>query len=123
MASPRARRLRANLTEAESRLWSVLRSKQVRGRRFRRQAPIGRYIVDFVCFAEKLVIEIDGGQHAKQRAYDAAREDWLAAEGFRVLRFWNNEVLDNLEGVLTVIAGALEGPPHPGPPPRGGRES
>ena len=67
MASPRARHLRTNLTEAESRLWSALRNKQVCGRRFRRQAPIGRYIVDFVCFAEKLVIEVDGGQHARQR--------------------------------------------------------
>lgn len=123
MASLRAQHLRKNLTEAESRLWSALRNKQVRGLRFRRQAPIGSYIVDFVCFAEKLVIEVDGGQHARQRAYDAERDAWLASEGFRILRFWKNEVLDNLEGVLTVITAALEGPPHPDPPPRGGRET
>ena len=109
----RARRLRRESTEAEKRLWNKLRARQLLGAKFRRQAPIGPYIVDFVCFERKLVIEIDGGQHAEhdQRAYDEERTKWLKSQGFRVLRFWNNEVLGNLEGVLTRIAEVLRGKP------------
>ncbi len=121
MASATARRLRKTPTDAETRLWSVLRRRQIEAARFRRQAPIGLYVVDFVCFDAKLVIEVDGGQHARQQDRDAARTAWLESQGFRVLRFWNNEVLRNIEGVAEQIAGALRASPHPGPPPQGGR--
>jgi len=83
--------------------------RQVDGLRFRRQAPIGRYIVDFVCFEQRLIIEIDGGQHADRTGQDAARTRWLEGEGFRVIRFWNNDVLDNTEGVVESIRLALRG--------------
>ncbi|MCH8113040.1 MAG: endonuclease domain-containing protein [Proteobacteria bacterium] len=121
MASATARRLRKTPTDAEQRLWSVLRRRQIEGARFRRQAPIGPYVVDFACLAEKLVVEVDGGQHARQQDRDAARTAWLESQGFHVLRFWNNEVLGNIEGVTERIAGALRASPHPGPPPQGGR--
>ena len=88
------------------------------GLQFRRQLPLGRYIVDFACPAARLIVEVDGGQHAEAR--DAGRTAWLEGQGFRVLRFWNNEVLGNLDGVLTAIAKAVT-PPLPGPPPQGGR--
>ncbi len=122
MASPTARRLRQYPTDAEQRLWSRLRQRQIEGARFRRQAPIGPYVVDFVCFGARLVIEVDGGQHAQQQDRDAQRTTWLEAQGFRVLRFWNHEVLGNIEGVAETIAGALRAPPLPGPAPHGGRE-
>jgi very-short-patch-repair endonuclease len=102
-----ARDLRKQLTDAERRLWYLLRRKQLAGFRFRRQAPIGRYIADFACFAERLIIEVDGGQHADAQAYDEARTAWLDSEGFRVLRFWNNDVLGNQEAVLQTILDAL----------------
>jgi very-short-patch-repair endonuclease len=95
----KARALRSNPTEAEKRLWQRLRYEQVDGFKFRRQAPIGGYIVDFVCFHARLVIELDGGQHADQIERDSERTGWLENEGFSVLRFWNNEVFDNIEGV------------------------
>jgi very-short-patch-repair endonuclease len=122
----KARNLRKNMTDAERRLWLFLRDKQ-RQARFRRQAPIGPYIADFACFDPRLVIEIDGGQHDEQRDYDTRRDDWLRSQGFLVLRFWNNEVLENTEGVLERILGELQAlvgvtPPHPSPPPPGGRE-
>jgi very-short-patch-repair endonuclease len=116
-----ARRLRSNLTDAERRLWNAIRQRQVNGRRFRRQAPIGRYIVDFVCFEEKLILEVDGGQHATRSDQDSVRTAWLEGEGFTVLRFWNSEVLGNFEGVLTSLSNHLQDTPHPNPPPQGGR--
>jgi very-short-patch-repair endonuclease len=107
MPSTRARQLRSNPTEAEKRLWSKLRLKQIDGNRFRRQVPIGRYVVDFVCFDRCLIIEVDGGQHDSRIVQDDARTAWLQREGFRVLRFWNNEVLGNIEGVYDVIVAHL----------------
>jgi len=100
-----AKKLRKSLTEAERLLWSYLRNRQL-GVKFRRQEPIGRYIVDFVCFEKKLVVEVDGGQHGG--SYDDERDRWLNMQGFRVLRFWNNEVLKNIEGVLEVIGKELD---------------
>jgi len=108
----RARKLRREATDAEKLLWRKLRARQVCGAKFRRQVPIGPYIVDFVCFEHRLIVEIDGGQHnePRGRAYDIQRTRWLESQGFRVLRFWNNEVLGNLEGVLTRIVQALNKP-------------
>jgi len=103
MASNHARSLRQNPTDAEMRLWSKLRRKQIDDHRFRRQVPIGPYIADFVCLEQRLVIEVDGGQHSES-VKDDIRTAWLGRQGFRVLRFWNNDVLGNTEGVLTVIA-------------------
>ena len=99
----RARRLRRQATDAERLLWYRLRRGQL-GVKFRRQAPIGPY-VDFVCFQRRLVIELDGGQHRPpaKRAYDARRSWWLQTQGFRVLRFWDSEVLTDIEGVLNRI--------------------
>jgi very-short-patch-repair endonuclease len=107
MASPRARELRKGSTDAERRLWSHLRLKQLDSFRFRRQQPIGVYIVDFFCPEASLIIEIDGGQHDANAARDAVRTRWLEAEGYRVIRFWNNDVLANTEGVLLAIREAL----------------
>lgn len=100
-----ARALRANMTDAERAIWQHLRAEQM-GVKFRRQVPIGRYIVDFVCFSHRLIIEIDGSQHADS-ASDKVRDAFLVAEGFKVLRFWNNEVLQQLDGVLEVVRLAL----------------
>jgi len=121
MANERARRLRGNSTEAEKRLWSVLRRRGLEGARFRRQVPLGRYIVDFLCLDARLVVEVDGGQHAIEAERDAERTGWLESQGFRVLRVWNNEVLENLDGVADIIAAALRATPLPAPPPQGGR--
>ena len=123
MADQRARRLRRNPTDAEKKLWSLLRRKQLSGYRFRRQVPIGPYVVDFACLAAHLVIEVDGGQHALSVERDKERTTWLEARGYKVVRFWNNEVLGNPDGVLQTILSALENqtPPHPIPPPPGGR--
>jgi very-short-patch-repair endonuclease len=104
-----ARDLRRNPTEAERTLWRHLRQRHVAGRKFRRQHPIGRYVLDFVCLETKLVIELDGGQHADREAEDRGRTAWLEARGFRVLRFWNTEVFENLEGVLAAILDAASG--------------
>lgn len=98
-----ARSLRKRPTEAEKLLWRYLSGKQLQGLKFRRQEPIGDYIVDFVCFSKRLIIEVDGGQHAIEREKDITRDEWLLSQGFKVLRFWNNEVLRNLEGVSDVI--------------------
>lgn len=108
----RARQLRREMTDAERLLWRRLRSKQL-GYGFRRQVPFGRYIVDFVCFDRRLVIEVDGGHHAEQVAYDTERTQWLESYGFRVLRFWNNDVLREIEGVLQAILAALRTPGAP----------
>ena len=120
MANPVARTLRAHSTDAEQLLWSALRGRRLQGWKFRRQVPIGRYIVDFCCLRARLVIEVDGGPHAAPSHRDADRTAWLEAETFRVIRFWNNVVLGNLEGVLQAIANALQQAPPPRPtPPRG----
>jgi very-short-patch-repair endonuclease len=113
-----ARRLRREATEVEKILWQALRERLAPWK-FRRQHPIGNRIADFACPARKLVIELDGGQHAERMAEDEQRSAELARHGYRVLRFWNNDVLDNLEGVLETIERALAlAPPHPPSPPR-----
>jgi very-short-patch-repair endonuclease len=99
----RARKLRKELTDAEQALWQRLRYKQLDGHKFRRQQPLGPYIVDFACFEKRLVIEVDGGQHAEKPLIDAKRTAWLTSQGFRVVRFWNNDVLNSIESVLAVI--------------------
>ncbi|MBL8706265.1 MAG: endonuclease domain-containing protein [Rhodospirillales bacterium] len=108
--TPRARALRRDSTAAERKLWSVLRSRRSSAYKFRRQFPIGPYIADFACFAHRLIIELDGGQHAQQAPYDDARTRYLEAQGWRVLRFWNNDALATTEGVLTMILDALANP-------------
>jgi very-short-patch-repair endonuclease len=109
MGEVRAKELRKSSTEAEKHLWRLLRAKQLAGYKFRRQEPIGRYIVDFVCFRPPVIIELDGGQHdaTKQRVRDAQRTSWLESQGFAVLRFWNNQLLENEAGVLHEILSAL----------------
>jgi very-short-patch-repair endonuclease len=115
-----ARKLRRNSTIAEQRLWYRLRSRSLNGMKFVRQESIGPYFVDFVCREHRLVIEVDGGQHC-ENAGDAVRDKWLREHGYCVLRFWNNDVLGNIEGVLETIANTL---PHdqraPSPPSSGG---
>src|SRR6201987_202125 len=109
----RARRLRANSTKAELRLWRRLRARGLMGHKFVRQEPIGPYIVDFICREHRLVIEVDGGQHATDKR-DAIRDRWLVDHRYRVLRFWNNEVLGNIEGVWeTIFAAASAAAPLP----------
>jgi very-short-patch-repair endonuclease len=117
-----ARHLRTNMTDSERRLWHHLRHRQLEGCRFRRQAPIGPYVVDFVCFERRLIVELDGGQHTQQKHEDALRTEWLNSQGFRVIRFWNHLVFEDQETVLETIWNALHTTPHPGPPPQGGRE-
>lgn len=104
MSIERARELRRNPTEAEIRLWGRLRRKQIAGARFRRQAPLGDYYVDFLCPAHRLIVEVDGGQHDARAGYDNRRTRWLKTQGYTVLRFWNNEVLANTDGVVEAIA-------------------
>jgi very-short-patch-repair endonuclease len=96
------------MTEAEKRLWYLMRRHNLEGKLFRRQVPIDDYIVDFACLSAHLVIEIDGGQHSWQVAQDESRTRCLEKLGFRVIRFWNNDVLGNTEGVLEMIVQALE---------------
>ncbi|MDP9423559.1 MAG: endonuclease domain-containing protein [Pseudomonadota bacterium] len=109
----RSRDLRNNATDAERKLWNALRSRQINGVRFNRQVPIGPFICDFVARGPKLVIEVDGGQHAIAAAADARRTRFLEDRGYRVIRFWNNEVLDNIEGVVEAILLALADRPSP----------
>ncbi|HEX7967220.1 MAG TPA: DUF559 domain-containing protein, partial [Stellaceae bacterium] len=114
MLSGTARRLRRGMTDAEKVMWRLLRSRQLAGFKFRRQQPIRRYIVDFACFSHKLIAEIDGGQHAATTEDDDIRSSFLAREGFRVLRFCNNEILENCEGVCAHILRVLDTrTPHP----------
>jgi very-short-patch-repair endonuclease len=124
----RAIRLRAEMTEAEKKLWRYLRGRQLDSRQFRKQVEIDDYVVDFCCLKARLVIEVDGGQHNARAAQDEARTRYLNAQGYRVIRFWNNEVLQNIDGVLQEIVRALQLPrlrdvshPHPNPPPIRGR--
>jgi len=109
MANDRTRQLRRKQTEAERKLWSRLWDRQLAGHKFRRQVALGPFIVDFVCFDRRVIVELDGGQHGQERYvdHDRARTAWLKGEGFSVLRFWNNEVMDNLDGVLATITEAL----------------
>jgi very-short-patch-repair endonuclease len=111
-----ARILRKTMTDTEQRLWSRPKRKQINGYRFRRQFPLGTYIADFVCLKARLIIEVDGGQHAEQTDHDTMRDHWLASQGFRVLRFWNNDVLHETDAVVEEIVRALkQPPPHPFP--------
>jgi very-short-patch-repair endonuclease len=105
--TPLAVRLRKNQTEAERKLWSQLRAKQLEGCKFRRQQPLGTYIVDFICFEKKVIIELDGGQHMDQEAKDQIRDKWLTKQGYKVIRFWDGEVFENLPGVLETIRAKL----------------
>ena len=107
MPNIRARTLRMNMTDAEKCLWAVLRGRRLRGYKFRRQRPVGPYILDFVCIEYRLVIEADGGQHA-DNAQDDVRTAWLAKAGWRVIRFWKNDILSNSEGVQETILQTLE---------------
>lgn len=118
----RARELRNNATDAERALWHHLRMWQLDGYKFRRQQPIGNYIVDFVCLEKRLIIELDGGQHAEQSNYDSERDAWLRDQRFTVLRFWNNDVLKNVEGVAAGIFETLKSSPFLNPSPQGGRK-
>jgi very-short-patch-repair endonuclease len=112
MTTIRARQLRHNSTDAERALWRALRSRQLGGHKFRWQQPLGAFIADFACLEARLVVEVDGGHHndEQQRAHDQNRSDWLQTHGFRVLRFWDHEVLAQLEAVKEMISKALNGP-------------
>ena len=101
--TPLAKSLRKRSTDAERKLWAYLKAKQLEGLKFRRQQPIGKYIVDFVCFEKKVVVELDGSQHMAQEEQDRERDAYLNKSGFIVLRFWNNDVLENIDGVYEVI--------------------
>ncbi len=104
-------------------MWQSIRKKQLHGHRFRRQVPLGPYVADFVCIERSLDVEVDGGQHSWREAQDLRRTGWLEAKGWRVVRFWNNEVMENITGVLERLVielgdgGKL---PHPNPPPPAG---
>lgn len=111
----RAKSMRSSATGAEHRLWQILRAKRFAGYKFKRQLPIDHYIVDFTCLTARLVVEVDGGQHAES-ARDERRDAYLRAQGFRILRFWNNEIFDNEEGVAARLSDALQSPlPNPSP--------
>ena len=113
----KAKSLRTHQTEAEQRLWYHLRAHRFMGLKFKRQKPMGPYIVDFVCLEHRLIIELDGGQHADQKSYDSQRDAWLRGQGFQVMRFWNNDVMKQLDEVLEQIRITLS----PGPSPTDGR--
>jgi very-short-patch-repair endonuclease len=118
-----ARHMRTTPTAAERKLrWHLRRRFPLEGSHFRRQVQIGPYITDFACHRLKLVIELDGGQHGSQIEKDDARTVRLESEGYRVLRFWNNDVLSNIDGVLTEIQNATTTTPTPDPSPQGGGE-
>jgi very-short-patch-repair endonuclease len=106
----RAKEMRREPTAQEEALWEKLRAKRLAGWKFRHQSPIGPFVPDFCCPAARLIIELDGSQHAKAEAYDDARTRFLEREGYRILRFWNNDIDRNLEGVLTTIREALTAP-------------
>jgi very-short-patch-repair endonuclease len=110
------RRLRNSPTDAEHRLWQRLRARQIEGCKFRRQHPYGNFILDFVCLERRVAVELDGSQHASASERDATRTMALEVDGFIVLRFWNNEVFENIEGVLESVRQCLEGRETPSPP-------
>jgi very-short-patch-repair endonuclease len=121
-----ARRLRRNQTHAERLLWFRLRDRRLAGWKFKRQVPIDRFVVDFLCADAKLIVEPDGGQHDHNKARDADRTRVLESMGYLVLRFWNHDVMRNMDGVLEEILSTVSqyrsGPPHPTPLPYGERE-
>ncbi len=118
-----ARKLRRNTTDAELMLWLALRNRRLNGHKFKRQVPFGPYVADFLCVEAKLIIEADGGQHAEEIINDLERSRYFESQGYRVLRFWNNEILRNLEGVLETIAAELGESPLTQPSPRRERAS
>ena len=118
----RARELRKQSTDAERLLWSRFRDRRLMGLKFRRQSPIGRYIVDFVCYEHNLIVEIDGAHHQEQRASDLCRTEWLNSHGFSVVRYWNNQVLEDMDSVLESIRMTLEVETSPSPQPSPLRE-
>jgi very-short-patch-repair endonuclease len=101
-----AKKLRKNATETETLFWFEVKDRRLGGHKFRRQCPIGKYIVDFLCLEKKLIVEIDGGQH-NEKTNDKIRDEYLSALGFKVMRFWNNELLENMDGVLSTLTLAL----------------
>jgi very-short-patch-repair endonuclease len=111
----KARVLRRAMTDAELRMWYHLRAGRFLGLKFRRQVPLGNYIVDFICPSALLIVELDGGQHAERIAQDEERSRWLQGQGYRVIRFWNSDVLGNLEGVLQEIEANCRPSPRPSP--------
>ncbi len=114
-----ARELRKNQTDAERRLWLHLRDRRLAGFKFRRQYPVGACIADFACLGKHLIVEVDGGQHNERQGQDVQRTRFLERRGFRVLRFWNNDVLKNTDAVLNVILDALDAPSSPALLPEG----
>jgi very-short-patch-repair endonuclease len=108
----RARSLRKSFTDAELKLWRLLKNRSLKNFKFRRQHPVGPYIADFACLERKLIIELDGGQHAEKASYDSRRTTYLESTGYRVIRFWDNDVLTNTESVVQAIHDALD---HPSP--------
>ena len=114
--------MRREMTEAELKLWSIVRNRSLIGAKFRRQVPIGNYVADFCCLGLRLIVELDGGQHAEQEAADTSRSRFLAKEGFRVLRFWNDQVLSGSEFVVAEILAAIsEDERAPSPVAQGAR--
>jgi very-short-patch-repair endonuclease len=111
----RAQELRQNATDAEKRLWLYLRNRQLDGHKFSRQMPVGPFICDFMCREARLIVELDGGQHDAAAGRDAERTRFIESEGYRVIRFWNNDVLGNVDGVLSEILRVLAGSPTPSP--------
>ena len=104
----RAKELHRNMTQAEVKLWAYLRARRMKGVHFRNQHAIGNYVVDFCAPRRKLIIELDGGQHLEQEEYDQERTKYLETQGFRVIRFWNNDVMNNIEGVILAIINTLK---------------
>ena len=118
-----AREMRGRMTDAEALLWMLLRNRRIAGAKFRRQHPVGRYILDFYCDEKRLGIELDGGQHGEAVVYDQRRDDWLREQGIKVLRFWNNELLVETDAVMETIYRALTEPENKAvkaPPPQAG---
>ena len=122
MGKGRARALRKNPTDAERTLWKHLRLRQAGGHKFRRQQILGQYIVDSVCFERRPIIEVDGGQHSEKSKYDRERNKWLAEQGFHVLRFWDNQILQEMDAVRQAIQKALTSNPPPVSSPARGEE-
>ena len=120
------RRLRRDQTDVERKLWFRLRDRRLDGWKFRRQVPVDRFVVDFLCTDARLIVELDGGQHVERTMEDLERTRVLERAGYLVLRFWNNDVVENIDGVLETIAATLEpqspSSPHPTPLPNGERE-